>query len=286
MGADKAMLRDTTTGVVLVRRVADAVLAAGASEVWCSGGDADTLAAQGLSVVPDHEPQRGPLAGLSTTLDVLAERAPAGALVVMAACDLPALDERVPRQLIEALRHDASAHVAVAEVDGIRQVQLLALRLGVHRHLGALVSSGSTSLHSALDALRVVEVDPVAPATLADVDEPSDLDRYALAMAVPEIDVDHLAALLDEGVFLLDVRNPDEHATAHLDAAVLLPLGELAERSDEVPTDTTVYVICAVGGRSARAAEHLRAIGVDAVNVAGGMTAWIASGRPAAGSGR
>jgi rhodanese-related sulfurtransferase len=121
---------------------------------------------------------------------------------------------------------------------------------------------------------------------LADVDEPSDLDRYALAMAVPEIDVDHLAALLDEGVFLLDVRNPDEHATARLDAAVLLPLGELAERSDEVPTDTTVYVICAVGGRSARAAEHLRAIGVDAVNVAGGMTAWIASGRPAAGSGR
>jgi rhodanese-related sulfurtransferase len=52
------------------------------------------------------------------------------------------------------------------------------------------------------------------------------------------------------------------------------------ERVGEVPTDRTVYVICARGGRSAKAVEHLRGQGVDAVNVAGGTLAWIDAGLP------
>ena len=39
-------------------------------------------------------------------------------------------------------------------------------------------------------------------------------------------------------------------------------------------------VICAVGARSARAAEFLMTHGVEAVNVAGGTKAWIGAGRP------
>jgi rhodanese-related sulfurtransferase len=46
----------------------------------------------------------------------------------------------------------------------------------------------------------------------------------------------------------------------------------------EIPTEVTVYVICKSGGRSAKAVEHLRANGVDAVNVAGGTLAWIEAG--------
>jgi rhodanese-related sulfurtransferase len=41
-----------------------------------------------------------------------------------------------------------------------------------------------------------------------------------------------------------------------------------------------VYVICAKGGRSLRAAEFYRAQGIDAVNVAGGTTAWVDAGQP------
>ena len=43
--------------------------------------------------------------------------------------------------------------------------------------------------------------------------------------------------------------------------ARLIPLGEVVERIDEVPTDGTVYVICARGARSAKAVEHYRAPG-------------------------
>jgi rhodanese-related sulfurtransferase len=49
---------------------------------------------------------------------------------------------------------------------------------------------------------------------------------------------------------------------------------------DGVPRDGAVYVICAKGGRSLKAAEFYRAQGIDAVNVAGGTTAWIETGEP------
>lgn len=103
-------------------------------------------------------------------------------------------------------------------------------------------------------------------------------------MAVPEIDTATLADLLAAGATVLDVRNPDEYEEAHVAGAVLIPLSDLVERIDDVPDPGAdpLYVICAVGGRSARAAEMLRAQGIDAVNVAGGTMAWIDEGRPTA----
>jgi rhodanese-related sulfurtransferase len=99
-------------------------------------------------------------------------------------------------------------------------------------------------------------------------------------MSVPEIDVHELARLREQGATLLDVRNPDEWLEARVPGVPLIPLPDLAERTDEVPAGDPLYVICAAGGRSAKAAEHLRALGVDAVNVAGGTRAWIEAGYP------
>ena len=98
---------------------------------------------------------------------------------------------------------------------------------------------------------------------------------------VPEIDVHELAARRAEGAPLIDVREDDEFTAARVPGAQHIPLGEVVERIDEVPTDGgTVYVICARGGRSAKAVEHFRAQGIDAVNVAGGTLAWIDAGLP------
>jgi rhodanese-related sulfurtransferase len=99
-------------------------------------------------------------------------------------------------------------------------------------------------------------------------------------MSVPEIDVHELARLREQGAALLDVRNLDEWEEARVPGVPLIPLPELAERTDEVPAGDPLYVICAAGGRSAKAAEHLRTLGVDAVNVAGGTRAWIEAGYP------
>jgi rhodanese-related sulfurtransferase len=99
-------------------------------------------------------------------------------------------------------------------------------------------------------------------------------------MDVPEIDVDELAERREAGQVVLDVRNPDEYEEAHVPGVVLIPLGELVERVDEVPTDGPLPVICRSGARSMQAAEYLRAQGIDAVNVVGGTLAWIDAGFP------
>lgn len=100
------------------------------------------------------------------------------------------------------------------------------------------------------------------------------------AMDLPEIDVDELERQLAAGAPVFDVREDDEWAAAHIDGATLVPLGAVSESVDRFPTDRPAYIICAKGGRSARAAEFLRTRGVDAVNVAGGMGAWVESGKP------
>lgn len=83
-----------------------------------------------------------------------------------------------------------------------------------------------------------------------------------------------------DGAVILDVREPHELAQARIDGTIDIPLGELVERLGEVPRDTTVYVICHVGGRSAQATQYLEANGVDAVNISGGILRWYQSGLP------
>lgn len=92
-----------------------------------------------------------------------------------------------------------------------------------------------------------------------------------------ELTVQELHQMLksDEKFFLLDVREPFERDIARLDKAVLIPLGELANRTDELPRDVMIAVHCKLGGRSAKAVDFLRSAGFgDVRNVAGGINAW------------
>lgn len=98
-----------------------------------------------------------------------------------------------------------------------------------------------------------------------------------LPWAAPDVPVVLAEALTghETEVFLLDVREPDEHEEANIPGSTLIPLGSLQRRLVEVPTDRQVVVYCAVGGRSARATHFLRANGVEAVNLHGGIRAWM-----------
>lgn len=98
-------------------------------------------------------------------------------------------------------------------------------------------------------------------------------------MAISEITVDDLADLLVSGAHVIDVRETDEFAEAHVPGAILVPLAAVPDRLDEFPVDATTYVICRSGARSMRACEYAAAQGRDVVNVAGGTMAWLLSGR-------
>ena len=94
-----------------------------------------------------------------------------------------------------------------------------------------------------------------------------------------EVTIDDLADAISHGAYVLDVREPDEFAEAHVPGAVLIPLGELEARIDEVEDGSRVFVICRSGARSLKGADILEANGIDCVSVAGGTLGWIASGR-------
>jgi rhodanese-related sulfurtransferase len=87
------------------------------------------------------------------------------------------------------------------------------------------------------------------------------------------------AADVPADAVLVDVREQDEWDAGHAPDAVHIPMGELPERLGELP-EGDVHVVCRSGGRSARASAWLQQNGVDAVDVAGGMGAWLEAGRP------
>lgn len=102
-------------------------------------------------------------------------------------------------------------------------------------------------------------------------------------MTAPTVSTEDLAAALDAGpVPLVDVRQPEEYDAVHVPGATLMPMGEVVARAGELTRDATVFVICATGARSQRAADYYRSLGIEAVNVAGGTNAWVEEGRPAA----
>lgn len=97
-----------------------------------------------------------------------------------------------------------------------------------------------------------------------------------ISNGIPEVDLADLPA----GVALLDVRENDEWRAGHAPDAVHVPMSGLPDRLPEVPADRELAVVCRVGSRSAQVTGWLRAQGYPAVNVAGGMQAWVAAGRP------
>jgi rhodanese-related sulfurtransferase len=99
---------------------------------------------------------------------------------------------------------------------------------------------------------------------------------------VPEISVNELANKLLNGAFLIDVRELDEWLTERVPEVPLIPLGEITDRLKEFPKEREVFIICRSGARSATACQFLRSNDVNAINVAGGTLAWIASGEAVA----
>lgn len=97
---------------------------------------------------------------------------------------------------------------------------------------------------------------------------------------IRQITPEDVKARLDAGesVYLLDVRQPEEHAHCRLPGSVLVPLGELPFRVGELdpPAGATVVVYCHHGIRSLSGAAILQqTAGLENVySMTGGIEAW------------
>lgn len=107
-------------------------------------------------------------------------------------------------------------------------------------------------------------------------------DVFGGYAALAEVDVPTVSVReafdRDPSVLFIDVREESEYLEGHAGGAELHPL------STFLPSDITatgpVHVICRSGNRSGTATRGLRAAGIDAYNVEGGMLAWTATGLP------
>lgn len=78
----------------------------------------------------------------------------------------------------------------------------------------------------------------------------------------------------EENIELIDVRNPDEYDHCNINGK-LIPLGEFAERFNEIDKSKKIVVMCHHGGRSMRACQFLIAQGFEKVyNLEGGIHHW------------
>lgn len=85
----------------------------------------------------------------------------------------------------------------------------------------------------------------------------------------------------DPNIDLIDVRTPAEYEEVHVTFARNVPLDRFNPAA--IPaSDKPVYIICKSGNRGRQAAEKAEAAGRQAVNVAGGTTAWEQAGLPVA----
>lgn len=192
---------------------------------------------------------------------------------------------RMAAVLVEAFAYDGSV-----EVDA--QLSRAVVTLLDRRLAGSLdepVAALADGVAGALQLLDDVEVagvaadDPRAPAAVevttavvpaAELVELLGGSR-ATGQSPYDVPVEQLAAALeDDDVLVLDVREPNELETASL-GGTNVPLAQLEERLGELDRDRRILVHCRAGLRGAKAVQLLRDNGFDdAWNVNGALVAW------------
>lgn len=95
-----------------------------------------------------------------------------------------------------------------------------------------------------------------------------------LSGSFKQVNVDKVRELVEEGAYIVDVRERMEFENGHIKGAVNIPLSELRERVNEIPKDKNVYLHCRTGQRSYNATLALQNLGFDnVVNITGSYLA-------------
>ncbi|CAN5609053.1 hypothetical protein BH24ACT5_BH24ACT5_07080 [soil metagenome] len=158
MMADKATL--SVGGTMMAERVARVLATAGCDPVWFVGGVHSALAETTRAMLADRHPGEGPVGGVITALAATGELAGPPRGVVVAACDLVALDAETVASVIR--RVDTGPDVCVAHTDRIEPL------LGwwhprTLRRVEEAFAVGIRALHQVLAGLDVEVVDVPAP---------------------------------------------------------------------------------------------------------------------------
>ncbi|QVK18461.1 FAD-dependent oxidoreductase [Mycoplasmatota bacterium] len=85
-----------------------------------------------------------------------------------------------------------------------------------------------------------------------------------------QVKVSKIRKIVENGGFIIDVREPHEWEKGHIKNAVNIPMSMFRQRLDEIPTDRPVYVHCRSAQRSYNVARALGQLGFDNIyNISG-----------------
>jgi rhodanese-related sulfurtransferase len=107
-----------------------------------------------------------------------------------------------------------------------------------------------------------------------------------MSVANPQDDIDVEPAAVarwlaeDPSLQLVDVREPAEREAGHIAGSSHIELAQLPGRAASLDGASPIVFYCRVGGRSTMAAQALRAAGVHAYSMTGGLVRWAQEGRP------
>ncbi|HNQ23558.1 MAG TPA: molybdenum cofactor guanylyltransferase [Phycisphaerae bacterium] len=183
MGCPKTLLR-LPDGRTLIERTVALAAQVVAEVVLLGAGSALPPAVRDLTVLPDAEPDGGPIEGL---ISLLRHRPQAWCLLL--ACDLPQLSVPLLQRLLVAERSDAEA--VVFRRDDRRHGYHACCALYHPRVLPAAMeerTAGKGSLHGLLHRLRLTALTPTPDETeqLANVNTPEDFARVCRSVAPTE----------------------------------------------------------------------------------------------------
>ena len=95
-----------------------------------------------------------------------------------------------------------------------------------------------------------------------------------LSGSFKQVNVDKVRELVENGAYIVDVREKMEFENGHIKGAVNIPLSELRDRVNEIPKDKPVYIHCRTGQRSYNAVLALQNFGFDnVINITGSYLA-------------
>jgi rhodanese-related sulfurtransferase len=101
--------------------------------------------------------------------------------------------------------------------------------------------------------------------------------RFSALGGTDNLSAQEIKKKLDEGnsLIILDVREHWEFQVAKIAGSVLIPLGQLEKRKEELDQEAEIVCLCHMGVRSFKAMKFLQSCGFKNVkNMAGGIEAW------------